>query len=170
MTIFQKSLRGILLAALGVLEGLFLPKIKDLTIQNALRANLAPFRPMVVVLTDENPLDGDQLKAVLQEHLNQTVPAWMEGERVRLIEKIQDANIKNVVSALALPGIELIKLVSDSNPDNETQAKEYLAAYFQREDVQDIAFSIVQARIDKMADEVARVMFTEMLKALDEAI
>lgn len=56
MTIFQKSLRGILLAALGVLEGLFLPKIKDLTIQNALRANLAPFRPMVVVLTDENPL------------------------------------------------------------------------------------------------------------------
>ena len=169
-TLLQRSLRAVALAAIGVLEGLFLPKIKDLTIQNALAANLKPFRPMIVAVTDENPKDGEQLKAILQQHLNENVPNWAEGERVRLIDGIEDETTKKVVSALSMPGIELVRLVSDQNPDNKAQVKDYLKTYFQREDVQDVAFSIVQMRIDGIQDEVARVMFTEMLKALDEAI
>lgn len=171
MTVFAKAGGAILLAAIGVLEGLFLGKIKDITVKNALTANLAPFRPMVLAVTDDNPRNGEQLQEILQQHLNQNVPGWVDSERVRLINQLDDDNTKMIVLALTYPSADLLRLISDGNPDNKSQVKDYLAQYFQRDDVRDVAFdNIFIPQIEKIKDESTRILFLEMVKALRETV
>lgn len=171
MTVFKKALRTAILAALGVLDSLFINRIKSLVVQNALRLQLAPVRAIAVALTDENPRNDEQVEAILQDHLNQAVPPFAESEINRLLEKIQNESTRALLQVLSIPGVEMIRLVSDADPNNQAQIESYANEYINREDVQDaLLYNWGIPTIEKrVKDPYLRELLIAVLQGVDES-
>ena len=170
MTLFQKGARAVVLAALGVIEGVLIGKIKSLIVQNSLRSSLEPVRSMALALTDDNPKDAEQVETIWQNYLNAKAPDLVNSESQRLIASLKGENLKKVLTTLVVPISQSLQIVSDENPDNDTQLKEYFAAFFNREDVQDVAFDAILVPLitKKIKDENLRTMVLAMLQGLDD--
>lgn len=85
----------------------------------------------VKALGDDNYDDKDQIKEILQDILTKSDLFELTSEKLlTAITKIKDARLKLILAALVPQIFELIKLLADTEKDNEAQTKQLVEDFF----------------------------------------
>lgn len=121
----------LIISALGVIEKYLINQVKNPTLKAAMQLQIQPLKATTLALSDENPLDDEQLAAIWKEHLGTNVTVFAESEIGKLLEKIKDENLKKVLALLSLPVVNSLRLVTDENVHDgeqlEAEIRRFLA-------------------------------------------
>lgn len=110
-------------------------------------------------LADADPDDTKQLEKIwLQNFVGQDLHK-IGSEQFQLgLAKIQNERLKRIAAHIGGYGLEIVKLVTDDNPDNEAQLREHLAAFFEDPETEAIIVEdYVRAGLEAAAAKIREV-------------
>lgn len=156
-------------SAIGVIENYLIASIKDPTLKRAMTLGLRPFRGTIDALSDKIEMNEEQVKEVWNLFVSGELPDFAEKEIAVRLEKIKNENTKAVLSVLADPVVDIFRLLTDANKDNEAQINARLKELVQdpaslKTLVQNIAIPIAE----KIKDEKAREFLLAFLQSILE--
>ena len=122
--------------AFGVIEKYVISKIKNPTLSAAMALQIQPLKATVAALSDENPMDEDQIAEVWKNHLGTNVTAFTESEVGKLLEKVKDENLQKVLALLSIPVVNSLRLVSDDDVHDGDQLEAELKRFLNAEESQ----------------------------------
>lgn len=137
-TTIKKWIAQLALAAIGALESVFVPQIKNDVVRAAIVTNLLPIKNTAFALSDEEPRDEEQVLVIWKTHLNTALPDFAEDQITAAVAKIEDPNIRAVLSTLGHPVTDLLRVVSDDNPNNTAQVREMFKEFVTNPGVQSV--------------------------------
>ena len=108
-------------SAFGVIESQFINQITNLQVQRAMKLSLKPLRNTIDALSDGNPANDEQVKAIWDGFVSTDLPDFAEAELTVLVDKIKNENTKAVLGTLSDPFVDIFRLLTDANKDNEAQ-------------------------------------------------
>lgn len=138
-TTIKKWVGKLILGFIAGIDAYLVDRINSAFAKRAIRNLLNPLKSITNALTDENPRDNEQVDAIVRKYLNQEVPVFATGEIAAGLEKIKNEDVKAVLSTLSHPIVDMLRLLSDDNPDNEAQLKQMLGDFVNDKDVQKTA-------------------------------
>jgi hypothetical protein len=138
-TTIKKWVGKLVLGFIAGIDVYLVDRIKSAFAKRSIRNLLNPLKSITTVLTDGNPRDEEQVDEIVRTYLNQEVPVFATGEINAALERVQNPDVKAVLGTLATPVVDMIRLLSDDNPDNEAQLKEMLRDFVGDKDTQKIA-------------------------------
>ena len=112
-------------AALGVVKGIVVG-IKPGTLQRAILLGFPAGEEFITVLSDSNPENETQAKAIWSRFVSVTLPDFLVRELATLAENIADEETRELVLVGGELVIRALRLLTDENPDNKTQFKALL--------------------------------------------
>ena len=112
-------------AALGVVKGIVVG-IKPGTLQRAILLGFPAGEEFITVLSDSNPENEAQAKAIWSRFVSVTLPDFLVRELATLAENIADEETRELVLVGGELVIRALRLLTDENPDNKTQFKALL--------------------------------------------
>lgn len=171
-TVIPKLVSRIVLAAIGVIESLFIARIRQEVIANSLKSLLLPIRNSVVAFADDNPRDNEQLEAIWRQYANGPLPDLADVQIVAALSKLSDPNLRAVLLQLTSPTVQVLRLVTDENPNNEKQIRELFDAFVRSDESQRVLLEhllipLLEARIK---DAVTRNLIISLLRAALEEV
>lgn len=170
MTIFKKSLQKILLAALALVDSFFISKIKSKPVQNGLRLNLEPVKQSVIAFTDDNPRNEEQLEAIWKSFANTELPDYSQNEIHAAIQKVEDADVREVLETISMPTVNLLRIVTDEDPNNKEQIRAMFNAFVKSPATQQVAVDHILVPLieSKVKDEALRMFLLELITSLND--
>lgn len=132
---YKAPIRGIaklILSLLTQLAAMFAKQIKDMELRLMAVGILEGAGKAVDVLSDANPEDKDQLRAILNELINK--PEFSNSAKAEILAKISTLSNEEVRTALAIINdnvFPVADLLTDEDKDNTDQIKEHLATVLQ---------------------------------------
>ena len=138
-TTIKKWVGKLVLGFIAGIDAYLVDRINSAFAKRAIRNLLNPLKAITNALSDGNPKDDQQVNEIVKTYLNQEVPVFATGEIAAALEKVQNPDVKAVLGTLAHPVVDMIRLLSDENPDNEVQLKQMLADFVGDKDTQKIA-------------------------------
>lgn len=112
--------------ALGIIKSAISGAIKDPVGKELWLLSLQPTDKIVDALSDKDPNDKEQIRQIIQNYANSEVIPFGEGKFTQLVERIQDAQIRALVSTAGTIPFAVGKIYTDQNPGNEEQLKAFL--------------------------------------------
>lgn len=104
-----------------------LPKlIKDAKVLEIVQVAFKPFQKVLLALTDSNPDNATQLKAIMVEHSTEVVDSGVKIITELVEDKVKDESLKAVVDFKLLEFKKFLKAVTDANPNDSEQIKELI--------------------------------------------
>lgn len=109
-------------------------------------------------LADADPDDTEQLEKIwLQNFVGQDLHQIGSEQFQMGLAKIQDERLKRIAAHLGGYGLEIIKLVTDDNPNNEAQLREHLASFFEDPETEAIIVEdYIRAGLHAAADKIRK--------------
>lgn len=138
-TTIKKWVGKLVLGFIAGIDVYLVDRINSDFAKRSIRNLLNPLKAITNALTDGNPKDEEQVNQIVRTYLNQEVPVFATGEITAALEKVQNPDVKAVLGTLANPIVDMIRLLSDDNPDNEAQLKQMLGDFVGDKDTQKIA-------------------------------
>lgn len=125
-----------------------LPKlINDPWILSIITSLFLPFKKVLMALTDSDPKNDEQLKAILV----QTSPSIIDANMdlfIQFVEpKIGDQDLLNLVLFKIQVFRDLLKLITDENPNNKEQITALIST--NGEPALDLSFSAIKMLVEK---------------------
>lgn len=105
---------------LDFIQTRFIEKLPDFA-RDFLTMSLTPLKAILDVLSDDNEADGDQIEEILRKFANGDLANFTEAQVALLIDKLDDASLKIVLNKISVPSFNMLRLLTDDNPDNANQ-------------------------------------------------
>lgn len=151
-------------AALGVIEST-INGITNESVRRALLLSLKPVKQVITVLTDGDERNDEQIAKVFKDFAGGELPDFAETELAILVAKIKDENTRAVVDVLSDPVVDVLRLLTDANKDNETQIKERLQELIaDPKSLQVLILNIAIPVAGQIKDDKVREFLLEFLK------
>lgn len=168
---FKKLALGAVLFALNYVESKFIKKIKDEFVRENMRLLLKPIRQMIEAFRDENPKDAEQVRELWRQFVNEEVTNTVQTELLDLIEdKIKSDNFKRVARALTFPTVDLLRIITDKDPNNGDQAKEILTAFITDERTHELVLQdLLEPTLSKLLEPALVAFILELIEQGIEA-
>lgn len=116
---------GSLNTLITLIDVMLIKKIPSLTIQNDIHALLAPIKKTIMVLSDLEANNDEQLKQVWLEFVQSSeFNNSFQSRIAQAVSLIEDEKAKAFISKIVKPCIETITALYDQNPDNVQQIAE----------------------------------------------
>lgn len=138
-TQIKKFVSRLVLAALATVDSFFISKIKNAVVQEGLRRLVAPLRAVTVALADDNPRNEEQVLEIFKKFANQDVPEYAQGQIEAALNKVDDANVRQVLATLSTPVIQMLRVTTDGDPNNKAQLKALFDEFVKSPATQDVA-------------------------------
>lgn len=168
-TLIPKWITRLILAALSVVENLFIPKIKVAEIQAALRLSAQPLKAMTQALSDGNPKDAEQVKDIWRKFVNEPLPDLADDQIAFALSRLKDENLRKVLEVLSHPTVNILRIVTDENPDDQTQIKDQFEDLIGSEYAQDVLIlHLLKPILEKRLKD--KVLLNIVLSTLDGAL
>lgn len=129
----KKVIAAFILAALNFAETRLLsvvPKNGWDEIILSLKIVFNDVRAIVTALTDDNPLNKEQVKAILQSSAQKDAPTILRALFQRAEGQVKAQELKSFIRLLSSPSINTVLLMTDDDPNNETQLKAMLTEFY----------------------------------------
>lgn len=168
MTRLSKLWARIVVTAIGAVDTFLISKIKNPTIQAAMRMNIAPLKATATVLSDENPRDDEQIEQIWRNHVGTNVASFTETELGKAIAKIQDPNLQVVLLTLSFPIVNVLRIVSDDDVHDGEQLERELKAFINSDESQRVLIEnvLVPFLTKRISDEGVRDLILTILREL----
>lgn len=111
------------LAALTVVEDHLVSEIKDQDDSGFVDALFGALKRIIEVHMDDDTDNKSQVKEIIRQFAHDDLSDFSEAKAIKGINKIKDDRLRRGVHALAVPRIELIRLLTDENKENGPQVK-----------------------------------------------
>lgn len=99
-------------------------KIKNDLVRKGLTSLVEPLKSLVRALSDKDPNNDAQVAEIFREYANTGLSNFAEENLLTLSEKIKDAKLRRSVAFVIDPSVDMLRLVTDKEPDNEKQIAE----------------------------------------------
>jgi len=169
--IISKTVAGLITFALGLIEKYFISKVPNEDVKAGLRLLLNPVKGMVDALSDENPRNSEQV-ADLWKKWAGTDLVGFGGEKLQvLIGKIEDPKFKRPLSILVVPTLNMVKIFTDDDPNNEEQLKQNWLGFIQNPDTHEVVlYDLIEPTLLNVIKDEAAVAFiiTLIAEALEK--
>lgn len=135
---YKAPIRGIakmILKLLTQLAAMFAKQIKDMELRLMATGILEGAGEAVEVLSDADPDDREQLRAILNKLI--TRPEFSNSAKAELmsqIAKLSNEQVRATLSIINENTIPIADLLTDENEDNSEQIREYMVAQLQSPD------------------------------------
>ena len=129
----KKVIAAFILAALNFAETRLLsvvPKTGWDEIILSLKIVFNDVRAIVTALSDDNPLNKEQVKAILQDSAQKDAPVILKALFQRAETQVKAPELKSFIRLLSSPSINTVLLMTDDNPENEAQLKAMLNSFY----------------------------------------
>jgi len=114
---------SLILAALKLIDSLFISKIPNADVKAGLRLLLNPIRGMVQALSDENPRNAEQVAEIWTKWAGTDLVGF-SGDKIQgLIARIENPQFQKPLSILVVPTLNMIQIFTDDDPNNAEQLK-----------------------------------------------
>jgi len=115
----------------------------------------APLLGSIDALSDENINDTEQLRAIWQSFLNKEVYEFTDLEVQEAIQEIDDENVREGLSALAVPLVQMLKVVTDENPNNTEQLRNMWADFVASDSTKRVFLeNMIGPGLDLLSDQI----------------
>jgi hypothetical protein len=166
MTKINSWVARLVVAALSSVEAFFISKIKSTVVREGLRKLLRPIQDSALAFADDNPRNDEQLEAIWKGFAHIELPDYAEGQIEGAIAKIGDENVRTVLSTLSHPIVNMLRLVTDEDPNNEVQLKIMLKAFVsdpqnQKVLIENVIVPLIEA---KVKDESLRAWLIDLIR------
>lgn len=117
--------RAIINLSLNLAESQVKNRVKDETLLKGVNTALPLIREIVGELNDENPDNAAQVKETLLAWTNGPLADYLETVLAELESKLQNPNERLLVGFLGANVIAVLRLMTDLEPDNVEQIRNY---------------------------------------------
>lgn len=166
MTKINSWVARLVVAALSSVDAFFISKIKSTIVREGLRKLLRPIQDSALAFADDNPRNDEQLEAIWKGFAHVELPDYAEGQITSAIAKIKDENVRTVLGTVSNPVVNMLRLVTDEDPNNEEQLKLMLKAFVTDPETQHVAIeNILIPLIEaKVKDETLRAWLIDLIR------
>ena len=98
------------LAQAELLQKMISEEIPDSTEKTLWLLSLQPTTNIINALADEDPQDGKQITEILKAHANKSLLPFGAGELQKIIDRIENENLRMLISVLSEVPIKLVSL------------------------------------------------------------
>lgn len=166
MTKINSWVARLVVAALSSVDAFFISKIKSTIVREGLRKLLQPIKDSAMAFADDNPRNDEQLEAIWKGFAHVELPDYAEGQITSAIAKIKDENVRTVLGTVSNPVVNMLRLVTDDDPNNEEQLKLMLKAFVtdpatQHVAIENILVPLIEA---KVKDESLRAWLIDLIR------
>jgi hypothetical protein len=110
---------------------------------------------IVQALADSDPDDTGQIDGIMQDFLNEDVSDWTDDQILIAADKISNPHIKAYFLSMAPAVVEVLRLSTDENPENQAQIQAHFGNYLRSDDTKQLfADHLVQPGLTAAADWV----------------
>jgi hypothetical protein len=98
-------------------------QIKSEYARNGLTVIVMQLRGLIMVLSDADPNNDEQIKALFKKFANTDLADYAQSSILSLLDKIKSTLVKRPLSYLAVPIIDMLRYYTDDNPNNDAQVE-----------------------------------------------
>lgn len=124
--------------AISTLRSLLVPQIEPESLAKVVGKFTNRLSDTVTVLADDNPKDGEQLKAIWLDFIGTEAADFLQAESPTLLSKIENPKARAIAQATTPFAINVLRIYTDSNPENLKQLRANLKALLQNDSVWDV--------------------------------
>ena len=99
-------------------------KIKNDLIRKGLTSLVEPLKALVRALSDKDPNNDAQVAEIFRQYANTGLSNFAEENLMALTEKVKDEKLRRSVAFVVDPSVDMLRLVTDKDPNNEKQIAE----------------------------------------------
>lgn len=121
--LISDTIKMIVFAALNAIEKFFIARIPVERVRTGMTILLSPIRQMVIALNDQDPENGEQVETLWKKFANTDLADYSENTLANLIDSIKDQHLRPALATLVTPTVGMLRIVTDADPDNESQIK-----------------------------------------------
>jgi hypothetical protein len=130
----------LVLSNVAVLQEEVVANLPGGVVKQSVESLFEPIEEVVLVLSDSNPDNKEQVNQVLKDYLNDDLARLLDNYSIELVQQINDQVVKNMVKLFVVPTVETLRAMSDDNPANEAQLKEVWVENFVKDKESQAAF------------------------------
>lgn len=130
--------RAIINLSLNLAESQVKNRVTDETLLKGVNTALPLIREIVEELNDDNPNNAAQVKETLLAWTNGPLADYLESILAELLQKIDKPNEQAIVALVGHHVIQVLRLMTDLEPNNVEQIRNYWRDPDFSDDVQDI--------------------------------
>lgn len=123
-------------AALALFKKIVGDRIKDPVAKEAFDISLEPSFAIVNALSDQDPDNGAQIKAIVLQHTNQRILPFGQEQFNAVLSKINDPVWAGLLEHLGNVPFGIGNIYTDGNPENEKQLLAFLEKWLENPEVQ----------------------------------
>jgi hypothetical protein len=117
--------RAIINLSLNLAESQVKNRVQDETLLKGVNTALPLIREIVTELNDDNPNNAEQIKETLLAWTNGPLADYLESILEELVSKIDKPNEKALVQLFGYHVIQILRLMTDLEPNNVEQIRAY---------------------------------------------
>lgn len=168
MTQIGKWVARLVLGLIAAIDVYLVERIKSELAKRGIRSLLTPLKQITTALGDDNPRNEEQVEGILKKYLNQDVPVFATGEISAALKKVGDDDTRIVLQTVSEPVVEMLRLVSDDDPNNGEQLKELVKQFVQSEATQRVfilhaLIPLIEAKVNGPMKEVLLQVIHDVL-------
>lgn len=127
--ILSKLAANLVLMAIAFIETRLIDRIPVEDVKVGMKLLLQPIRNMVVALSDDEPRNNEQLRELWRKFANVELSDYTENTIRNLVAKIKNPKVQRPIGTVAVPVVNMIRIFTDNNPDNDRQVEELWKAF-----------------------------------------
>jgi hypothetical protein len=112
---------GVLGDTLSSIKTHFVPLIEDDDLRGLVGEAAEALKQTIIVFGDEVEPDTEQVRAIWLKFVNQHISAIVFDKVSEQLAKIENENLRVPMSALLVPCVEMIRILTDEEADNKAQ-------------------------------------------------
>lgn len=131
-----------------VIKDQFVSQVNDSDLQVAISDALDSIQQSAVILADQNPNNRDQLEAIWLTYVNKSVSTLVDAKVEDAISQIENETIRVPLETLRVPTVNMLRLVTDQDPNNKAQLEAQWVAFIKDAQVQNVFFGLITQIIE----------------------
>ncbi len=170
-----KTIASIGKIAIRILEGAVVSRIENEKIKEGIKTLLSPVKGSLIVLSDNDPNDKEQIEKVWLEFLrSQELVNYTEIQIYDLIEKIKIDSVREGLKNLVMPALRTLQALINVNPNNREEIEKIWLEFIRNEDLRNFLLVEVEKLINKVEHEQLRealeLLVVPLIKTLSSLV
>lgn len=131
-------IKMLLLSFLNGIDKFLIKRIPVEDVRIGLTMLLSPIRSMINALNDDEPKNDEQVRELWRKFSNTDLADYSETTLQKLIATIKNEHIRPALSTIVVPTVNMLRIVTDENPDNEAQLEMLWMSFLRNPETHDV--------------------------------
>jgi hypothetical protein len=131
-------IKMLLLSFLNGIDKFLIKRIPVEDVRIGLTMLLSPIRSMINALNDDEPKNDEQVRELWRKFSNTDLADYSETTLHKLIATIKNEHIRPALSTIVVPTVNMLRIVTDEDPDNEAQLETLWMSFLRNPETHDV--------------------------------